>query len=63
MTLEALADLLPKQVPAILATADGASETVLEASRIGAEHMAKPIKPAQLRALMSHLVSVDETPA
>lgn len=63
LTLEALADLLPKQVPAILATADGASETVLEASRIGAEHMAKPIKPAQLRALMSHLVSVDETPA
>jgi signal transduction histidine kinase len=60
LTLQALGNVLPKHVPAILATADGADETVLEASRLGVEHMVKPIKPAQLRALMSHLVSINE---
>jgi len=58
-TLKALIEVLPHDVPMILATAD-TSEVVTElAEDLGAEHMPKPLKPAQLRALMSHLVARD----
>jgi CheY-like chemotaxis protein len=59
-TLAQLFTILPTKVPAILATAD-ASETVVEdAKRLGVEHMPKPVKPAQLRALATHLINGGE---
>lgn len=56
-TLERLFDVLPVRVPAILATAD-ASQTLIErAKHLGVEHLPKPVKPAQLRALVTHLIN------
>lgn len=56
-TLNALVDVLPRDVPMILATADTTEAVTRLAEELGAEHMPKPLKPAQLRALMSHLVA------
>ncbi len=56
-TLKIMKEHLPGPVPAILATADTGQAIIRDTARLGAEYMAKPIKPAQLRALMSHLVS------
>lgn len=56
-TLAQLFEILPSKVPAILATADASAAVIEQANRLGAEHMPKPVKPAQLRALASHLIS------
>ncbi|WP_277569096.1 MULTISPECIES: hypothetical protein [Mesorhizobium] len=44
-------------MPALIVTTDG-SETVAKAARAaGIELMRKPLKPAQLRALLAHLLA------
>ncbi|TXM64574.1 hybrid sensor histidine kinase/response regulator [Methylobacterium sp. WL120] len=44
-------------LPVIVTTADHAPEIAAEAARLGAELMHKPIKPAQLRALLTYLLA------
>lgn len=56
-TLERLFDILPARVPAILATADASQALSERAKQLGVEHLPKPVKPAQLRALATHLVN------
>lgn len=55
-TLAALRNHLPHDVPAILATADTSKAVQARVDELGHEYMSKPVKPAQLRALMSHLI-------
>jgi signal transduction histidine kinase/CheY-like chemotaxis protein len=59
-TLAKLFAILPARVPAILATADGSETVIDQANRLGVEHMPKPVKPAQLRALATHLINGGE---
>jgi len=59
-TLGQLLPTLPVRVPAILATADASQSVVDEANRLGVKHMRKPVKPAQLRALATHLINGGE---
>jgi len=59
-TLAQLFTILPTKVPAILATADASETVVGEAKRLGVEHMPKPVKPAQLRALATHMINGGE---
>ncbi|WP_156959011.1 response regulator, partial [Labrenzia sp. DG1229] len=56
-TLERLFDVMPLRVPAILATADSSQTLVEHAKHLGVEHLPKPVKPAQLRALATHLIN------
>lgn len=56
-TVAALARRLRRRVPAILATADISEPVMRDAASLGAEFMAKPVKPAQLRALMAHMLA------
>ena len=44
-------------LPVIVTTADYAPEIAAEAARLGAELVHKPIKPAQLRALLTYLLA------
>jgi CheY-like chemotaxis protein len=56
-TIAEVRDYLGRVVPALIVTADG-SETVAKAARAaGIELMRKPLKPAQLRALLAHLLA------
>lgn len=56
-TIAEVRDYLGRMVPALIVTADP-SETVTKAARIaGIELMRKPLKPAQLRALLAHLLA------
>ncbi len=56
-TIAEVRDYLSRAVPALIVTADG-SETVAKAARAaGIELMRKPLKPAQLRALLAHLLA------
>ncbi|TJW02595.1 MAG: hybrid sensor histidine kinase/response regulator [Mesorhizobium sp.] len=56
-TIAEVRDYLGRAVPALIVTADG-SETVAKAARTaGIELMRKPLKPAQLRALLAHLLA------
>lgn len=55
--VELLRDRLGWQVPAIIITADPSPDIVVRASLLGAEVMRKPLKPAELRALMAHLLA------
>ncbi|MES0101624.1 hybrid sensor histidine kinase/response regulator [Mesorhizobium sp. M0019] len=56
-TIAEVRDYLGRAVPALIVTADG-SETVANAARAaGIELMRKPLKPAQLRALLAHLLA------
>jgi signal transduction histidine kinase len=43
-------------LPVIVVTADHSSQIADEARRAGCEILCKPVKPAELRALMSHLI-------
>lgn len=57
--LDAVARLratLRADLPAIVVTADHSSAIADEARRAGCEILCKPVKPAELRALMSHLL-------
>ena len=57
MTVSQVRDYLGRAVPALLVTADP-SESVMNAARAaGIEFMRKPLKPAQLRALLAHLLA------
>ncbi|PPC82605.1 MAG: hybrid sensor histidine kinase/response regulator [Hyphomicrobium sp.] len=49
-------DLRNRQIPAILITADRAEATVIAAMTNGCELLHKPVRPAELRALMQHLL-------
>lgn len=49
------------KIPAIVITADYAPATAAEARNAGCEILYKPVKPAELRALMLHLLSVART--
>jgi CheY-like chemotaxis protein len=56
-TIAEARDYLQRLVPALLITAD-ASETLSRTARSGGiELMRKPVKPAQLRALLAHLLA------
>lgn len=56
-TIAEVRDYLGRPVPALIVTADG-SELVVKAARAaGIELMRKPLKPAQLRALLAHLLA------
>ncbi|TPI27733.1 response regulator [Mesorhizobium sp. B3-1-6] len=56
-TIAEVRDYLGRPVPALIVTADG-SEIVAKAARAaGIELMRKPLKPAQLRALLAHLLA------
>lgn len=56
-TIAEVRDYLGRSVPALIVTADG-SELVAKAARAaGIELMRKPLKPAQLRALLAHLLA------
>jgi signal transduction histidine kinase len=56
-TVARVREYLTRPVPALIVTADG-SETVAKAARAaGIELMRKPLKPAQLRALLAHLLA------
>jgi signal transduction histidine kinase len=58
--LSAIADIrqhLKLDTPAMIVTADYSEEAAKEASRHGLEVLKKPIKPAEMRALLSFLLS------
>ncbi|RUY87668.1 response regulator, partial [Mesorhizobium sp. M7A.F.Ca.CA.001.10.2.1] len=56
-TIAEVRDYLGRAVPALIVTADS-SEAVAKAARSGGiELMRKPLKPAQLRALLAHLLA------
>ncbi len=48
---------LLRQVPAVIVTADPSDQLQRSARREGIEVMLKPVKPAQLRALLAHLLA------
>lgn len=57
VTIAAVRDHLKRDVPALIVTAD-TTEAVARAARdAGVELMRKPLKPAQLRALLAHLLA------
>ncbi len=53
----ALRARLGRTVPAIMATAEPTAETAAVAAALQAELVFKPFKPAQLRALMTHMLA------
>jgi DNA-binding response OmpR family regulator len=44
-------------VPSLIVTADPSEALTIAARRSGIELMHKPVKPAELRALMAHLLA------
>ena len=56
-TIRELRTKAGRVIPALLVTADPSPELALEARRSGIEMMHKPVKPAELRALMAHLLA------
>jgi len=48
---------LQRAVPALIVTADASEELQFAARKAGIELMRKPVKPAQLRALLAHLLA------
>lgn len=58
--LDAVAQIragIADKLPAILVTADRTQETMDAAARAGCEVLHKPVRPAELRAFMQHLLS------
>lgn len=55
--VEALRETFDRRVPALLVTADGSDAVVCAARSAGIELMRKPVKPAELRALIAHLLA------
>ncbi|WP_340118165.1 PAS-domain containing protein [Pelagibius sp. 7325] len=58
-----LRERLGRDVPGILVTADQSREVKERAKAKGIEYFSKPMKPAQLRAYLSHLSAEAKTPA
>lgn len=56
-TIVELRRFLGRDTPAVLATADESTVTETAAAGNGIELMRKPIKPAQLRALLAHILA------
>lgn len=56
-TIREIYALSGRNIPAIVITADPADAVVKSSDEVDAELMHKPIKPAQLRALMHHLLA------
>lgn len=56
-TIAEVRDYLGRAVPALIVTADGSEKIAKAARAAGIELMRKPLKPAQLRALLAHLLA------
>lgn len=56
-TIHEVRDHLMRQVPALIVTADPSEELALMARNSGIELMHKPVKPAEMRALLAHLLA------
>jgi signal transduction histidine kinase len=56
-TVEAIRQSMKMDVPAIIITADYSEKAAKEASLYGLEVMKKPVKPAEMRALLSFLLT------
>jgi len=56
-TVARVRDFLGRVVPALITTGDASPELALSARSAGIELMRKPVKPAQLRALLAHLLA------
>jgi signal transduction histidine kinase/CheY-like chemotaxis protein len=60
--IKALRERVGPNVPAIVMTGDRSADIAAEVMAAGYELMHKPIKPAELRALMSHLLGESRAP-
>jgi len=58
VALESIWQYLGRPIPALVASADPTELLEQETTRLGLELLVKPIKPATLRALLTHLLSV-----
>lgn len=56
-TIAEARNYLRRDVPALIVTADPSDALALAARRAGIELMRKPLKPAQLRAMLAHLLA------
>ncbi len=56
-TINRLRTKAGRDIPALIVTADPSDELATETRRAGIELMMKPVKPAELRALMAHLLA------
>ncbi|UVK36525.1 hybrid sensor histidine kinase/response regulator [Mesorhizobium sp. AR10] len=56
-TIAEVRDYLGRAVPALIVTADSSEAVAKTARSAGIELMRKPLKPAQLRALLAHLLA------
>ncbi|MGP2492464.1 hybrid sensor histidine kinase/response regulator [Mesorhizobium sp. PUT5] len=56
-TIAEVREYLGRPVPALIVTADPSDEIAAAARAAGIEVMRKPLKPAQLRALLAHLLA------
>jgi signal transduction histidine kinase len=56
-TVAAVRERLSRPVPSLLVTGDASPQLVESARAAGIELMRKPVKPAQLRALLAHLLA------
>lgn len=56
-TIHAVREYLMRQVPALMVTADPDIAVTQAAKASGIELMRKPVKPAQMRALLAHLLA------
>ena len=57
-TIRRVRERVGLDVPAVLITADPSEELEQRAREAGVEMMSKPVKPAQLRALIAHLIQI-----
>lgn len=57
MTVTEVRAYLGRGVPALIVTADPSEQVMKAARAAGTEFMRKPLKPAQLRALLAHLLA------
>lgn len=57
LTVAEARDYLGRNVPALIVTADPSQAVIAAARAAGIELMRKPLKPAQLRALLAHLLA------
>ncbi|MFP5403210.1 MAG: ATP-binding protein [Gammaproteobacteria bacterium] len=61
--IERLRQRYGRDVPAILISGDTAPDTILRITRAGIPMLHKPLRPAKLRALLTHLIQQARTPA
>ncbi|MEP9371354.1 hybrid sensor histidine kinase/response regulator [Mesorhizobium sp. KR1-2] len=57
VTVSSVRQYLNRDVPALIITGDASEDVTLTARTAGVELMRKPLKPAQLRALLAHLLA------